>query len=119
MRLRQVDTSIRTARYRTSYYGKHRNTMGIHTLGRTDIPTTTANWIDIVKSCKHPGPFDAANLMFNVQWCYALECHEGDFTSSGLKLIHILDGKGNPHKALEDLRRRQKRAAAEALLAPS
>jgi 5'-3' exonuclease len=69
--------------------------------------------------------------MFNVQWFYALECHEGDFTnalaklkqffaffvSSGLKLIYVLDGKGNPHKAPEDLRRGQKRAAAEALLA--
>jgi hypothetical protein len=107
--------------------------MGIHTLGKTDIPTTTVNWFDIVKSCDHRVPFDAANLMFNVQWCYALECHEGDFTnalaklkqffvfftSSGLKLIYVLDGKGNLHKAPKDLRRRQKRAAAEALLAPS
>jgi hypothetical protein len=106
--------------------------MGIHTLGKTDIPTTIGktdipttkvNWFNIVKSCKHPVPFDVANLMFNVQWCYALECHQGDFTnalaklkqffaffvSSGLELIYVLDGKGNPHKAPEDLRRRQKR----------
>jgi 5'-3' exonuclease len=34
-----------------------------------------------------------------------------------LKLIYALDGKGNTHKAPEDLRRRLKRAAAEALLA--
>jgi hypothetical protein len=69
--------------------------------------------------------------VFNVLWCYALACHEGDFTnaldklkqyfaffmSSGLKLIYVLDGKGNPHKAPEDLRWRQKCAAAQALLA--
>jgi hypothetical protein len=69
--------------------------------------------------------------MFYVQWCCALECHEGDFTiaiaklkqffaffmGSGLKHIYVLDGKGDPHKAPEDLHRRQKRAAAEALLA--
>jgi hypothetical protein len=70
--------------------------------------------------------------MFNVQWCCTLECHdEGDFTnalaklkqffaffmSSKLKRIYVLDGKGNPRKAPEDLRRRQKRVAAEALLA--
>jgi 5'-3' exonuclease len=105
--------------------------MGIHTLGKTDIPTSTVNWFEIVKKCKHPVPFDVANLMFNVQWCYALECHEGDFTNalaklkqffsffvnSDVNLMYVLDGKGNPHKAPEDLRRRQKRAAAEALLA--
>ena len=105
-------------------------TMGIHTLGKTDIPTTKVDWIEIVKSCKHPVPFDVANLMFNVQWCFALECHKGDFTnvlaklkqffaffkSSGLNLFYVLDGKGNPHKAPEDLPRQQKRAAAEALL---
>jgi hypothetical protein len=106
-------------------------TMDIHTLGKTDIPTSTVNWFEIMKKCKHPVPFDVANLMFNVQWCYALECHEGDFTNalaklkqffsffvnSGVNLMYVLDGKGNPHKAPEDLRRRQKRAAAEALLA--
>jgi 5'-3' exonuclease len=69
--------------------------------------------------------------MFNVQWFYAWECHEGDFTNAlaklkqffalfislKLKLIYVLDGKGNPHEAPQDLRRRQKRAAAETLLA--
>jgi hypothetical protein len=84
--------------------------IGVHTLGKTDIPTNTVNWFDIVKSCDHPVPFDVANLMFNVQWCYALQYREGDLTnalaklkqvvfaffmSSGLKLLYVLSGKRN------------------------
>jgi hypothetical protein len=81
--------------------------IGIQTSGKIDVPTSKVKWFDIVKSGKHPVPFDVANLMFNVQWCYGLACHEGDFTnalaklkqffaffmSSGLKLIYVLDGR--------------------------
>jgi hypothetical protein len=64
--------------------------------------------------------------MFNVRWCITpwsaatlakLKQFFAFFMSSGLKLIYVLGGKGNPHKAPEGLRRRLERAAAEVLLA--
>lgn len=49
-------------------------------MSKTDIPTDRVNWMAIVKESKHPVPLDVANLMFNVQWLFAEECVEGDYS---------------------------------------
>ena len=53
--------------------------MGLKAVGSTDLPTATVDWMDVVRSCKSPVPFDTANLMFAVAWCYASNCYHGDY----------------------------------------
>jgi hypothetical protein len=60
--------------------------MGIKKLGKTDIPKSNVNWFEIVQGCKHPVPFDVANLMFNVAWCHAPTAYHGNHDAPLRKL---------------------------------
>ena len=104
--------------------------MGLKAAGKTDLPSKKVNWMNEVRKCKFPVPFDTANLMFAAAWLNAKSCYHGDYQAAilmlqryfrfyqrgGLSLLYVLDGKHDPMKESENIRRRKSRALASQII---